>query len=82
MTNLKTLAAVAVTALCVPAFAMAQDAVQVDANADGVLSLEEMQTVYPEITAEQFTTLDLNADGALDDAEVKAAQEAGLIPAE
>ncbi len=70
------------TALCLPAFAMGQSAVQVDANEDGLLSLEEVQAVYPEVTAEQFAAADLNGDGALEDAEVTAAQEAGLLPAD
>ncbi|WP_298970479.1 hypothetical protein [uncultured Roseobacter sp.] len=52
-----------------------------DANGDGVLTIDEVQAVYPDITAESFTTMDLNADGALDEAEVQSAQEAGLMPA-
>ena len=39
------------------------------------------KAVMPEVTVESFSTMDLNADGALDAAEVEAAQEAGLIPA-
>lgn len=81
MTHLKTFAMIATTALCVPAFAMGQSATQADANEDGVLSLAEVQAVYPDMTEDQFTTVDLNGDGALEDAEVKAAQEAGLMPA-
>lgn len=82
MTHVKTLALIAAGALCVPAFAMGQNATQIDANEDGVLSLEEVQAVYPDMTADMFTTVDLNADGTLEDAEVKAAQEAGLMPTE
>lgn len=82
MTHFKAFAAVAATALCLPAFAMGQSATQVDSNEDGVLSLAEMQAVYPDMTEEQFATVDTNGDGVLEDAEVKAAQEAGLIPAE
>nr|WP_257883704.1 hypothetical protein [Roseobacter insulae] len=52
-----------------------------DANGDGVLTIDEVQAVYPDITAETFSTMDLNADGALDEAEVQSAQEAGLMPA-
>lgn len=80
MTHLKTFAAIAATALCLPAFAMGQSALQADANEDGVLSLSEVQAAYPDMSEEQFTTIDLNGDGALEDAEVKAAQEAGLMP--
>ncbi len=82
MTHFKAFAAIAATALCMPAFAMGQSATQVDVDQDGLLSLAEMQAVYPDMTDEQFATVDLNGDGMLDDAEVKAAQEAGLIPAE
>ncbi|MGJ8545219.1 MAG: hypothetical protein ACSHWZ_07220 [Sulfitobacter sp.] len=80
MTNSLKLTAV-LTALCLPAYAMGQSAVEVDANGDGMLSVDEVQAVYPEITAEQFTAMDLNADGGLDDAEIQAATEAGVMPA-
>jgi len=80
MTHLKMFTAIATTALCLPAFAMGQSAAQVDANEDGVLSLEEVQAVFPDMTEDQFLTVDLNGDGMLEDAEVKAAQEAGLMP--
>ncbi len=52
-----------------------------DANGDGLLTLDEVQAVMPEVTAAAFSAMDLNADGALDAAEVEAAQEAGLMPA-
>ena len=81
MTHIKTFAAIAATALCMPAFAIGQSAVQADSNEDGVLSLAEVQAVYPDVTEDMFATADLNGDGALEDAEVKAAQEAGLMPA-
>lgn len=81
MTHLKSFVLIASAALCVPAFAMGQSATQLDTNEDGVLSLAEVQAVYPDMTEEQFTTIDLNGDGVLEDAEVKAAQEAGLMPA-
>lgn len=81
MTHLKTLALIATTALCFPAFAMGQSATSADANEDGVLSLAEVQAVYPDMTEDQFMSVDLNGDGMLEDAEVKAAQEAGLMPA-
>lgn len=55
-------------------------ATEVDANGDGVLTIDEVQAVYPDITAETFTAMDVNADGALDDDEVVAAQEAGMMP--
>ena len=80
MTYLKTLTVIAETVLALPAFAMGQNGTEADANEDGVLSLEEVQAVFPDMTEDQFTTMDLNGDGTLEDAEVKAAQEAGLMP--
>lgn len=56
-------------------------ATSADTNGDGVLTIDEVQAVMPEITTETFNAMDTNADGALDAAEVTAAQEAGLMPA-
>ncbi|SPJ29347.1 hypothetical protein [Falsiruegeria mediterranea] len=53
---------------------------QVDANADGVLTLEEVQAAFPELDADSFVAMDQNADGVLDVDEVSAAQTAGLLP--
>ena len=69
----------ALAALITPALAMGASATEVDANGDGMLTIEEVQAVYPETTAETFSAMDANADGALDDEEVKAAEEAGLM---
>jgi hypothetical protein len=63
--------------LAAPSFA----ATELDTNGDGMLTLDEVQAAYPEITADTFTAMDVNADGALDDAEVVAAQQAGMMPA-
>lgn len=52
-----------------------------DTNGDGLLTIDEVQVVMPDITAEAFNEMDVNADGALDEAEVQSAQEAGLMPA-
>ncbi|QFT59713.1 EF hand [Sulfitobacter sp. THAF37] len=71
----------ALTALCMPAYAMATGVAEMDTNGDGLLSVTEVQAVYPDITAEQFSAMDLNADGALDKAELVSAQEAGMMPA-
>lgn len=51
-----------------------------DANGDGVLTIDEVQAVMPEVTADAFNAMDTNADGALDADEVQAAQDAGLMP--
>jgi hypothetical protein len=82
MTHIKTCALITTTAFCLPAFAMGQNATQADSNEDGVLSLAEVQAVYPQVTEDMFITADLNGDGALEDAEITAAQEAGLMPSD
>jgi hypothetical protein len=81
MTTMSKITAAALTALCLPAYAMGAGAADLDSNGDGLLSVTEVQAVYPDVTAEQYSAMDLNADGALDDAEVTAAQEAGMMPA-
>ena len=69
----------AVAALMTPALAMSTSAAEVDANGDGLLTIEEVQAAYPDVTAEGFSTMDANADGALDGEEVAAAQDAGMM---
>lgn len=56
-------------------------ATEVDTNGDGMITIEEVQAVYPDVTAEGFSAMDTNADGALDDEEMQAAEAAGLIKA-
>ena len=53
-----------------------------DADADGMVTLVEAQAMYPDFTAEQFATADADASGALDAAELAAAVEAGVLPAQ
>lgn len=67
----------AVFALSASAFAAMVD---VDSDGDGVASFTEMLAVYPTMTEEGFSAIDVNADGVLDEAEMTAAQEGGLIP--
>lgn len=71
----------AVTALALLLAGAAWAATEADTNGDGVLTIDEVQAVMPDITAEAFNQMDLNADGALDADEIKAAQDAGLMPA-
>jgi len=52
----------------------------VDTDGDGVASFTELLAVYPTLTEEGFGAIDSNADGVIDEAEMAAAQEAGLIP--
>lgn len=72
------LAVISAIALGLPALAMAQSAA--DTNGDGVLTIDEVQAVVPEVDADTFSAMDANGDGALDQDEVAIAQEAGLLP--
>ncbi|TMV08695.1 EF-hand domain-containing protein [Ruegeria sediminis] len=73
------LALIAAITAGLPSLALAQSAA--DANGDGMLTIEELQAVIPDLEAEQFASMDVNGDGSLDQDEVAAAQEAGLLPA-
>lgn len=52
---------------------------EIDADASGTYSLDELKTAYPELTEETFGKIDINADGEADVAEIEAAQEVGLL---
>ena len=52
-----------------------------DTDGNGVYSMEELVAAYPDLTEETFKAADTNADGAVDADELKAAIEAGHIPA-
>ncbi|HHI69651.1 MAG TPA: hypothetical protein ENJ91_01515 [Rhodobacteraceae bacterium] len=55
---------------------------ELDTDGDGMLSFNELLAGFPALTEEQFTQIDTNSDGAVDGDEMKAAQEAGLLPTE
>jgi hypothetical protein len=61
---------------------LAQAATDLDTNGDGVLTMDEVQIAYPDMTEDNFIAMDVNADGTLDDEEVAAAQEAGVMPSQ
>ena len=63
-------------------FASTAAAQEVDADGDGMVTLEELLAVYPTVTEETFAAADTDADGMLSADELAAAQEVGLIPAE
>ncbi len=52
-----------------------------DADGDGVFSMEELMVAYPTLTEDLFTTIDGNGDGAIDEAELAAAVDAGVLVA-
>lgn len=75
-TALKTI--LTVTAVAMPSLAMAMT---LDSDGDGMLTLDEVQAVAPDVTTEAFIEMDSNTDGLLDETEVAAAQAAGVLPA-
>lgn len=77
-----TLTALACCSLALPLWAMGDGVEEIDTNGDGVLTIEEVQIKYPDVTADSFSEADANSDGVLDMAELTAAQEAGLMPAD
>ncbi|WP_371223836.1 EF-hand domain-containing protein [Roseovarius sp. 2305UL8-3] len=62
------------------AIAMGDSVVEVDANGDGLMTIDEVRAVFPDVTTQAFAAVDTNDDGALDDDEMVAGQEQGLIP--
>tara|TARA_A100001391_G_scaffold179305_1_gene144214 strand:- start:910 stop:1227 length:318 start_codon:yes stop_codon:yes gene_type:complete len=63
------------------AFAQALDFNSLDANADGVISMEELQVAIPDLTAESFAMLDTDTDGSLSAEEFAALMPATEAPA-
>lgn len=62
--------------------AMAQDTTLPlieDGDASGNWSLAELQTQWPDLTAEGFAGIDANGDGAVDPAELQAAVDNGVV---
>ena len=70
----------ALGALANSAITFGEYAIEVDSNGDGLMTIDEVQAVFPDVSAETFAQVDTNKDGALDDAEMVAGQEQGLIP--
>ena len=81
MTKFNTTTLMAAAMIAIPAFAMVQSMADIDVNGDGVLTIDEVQAVWADVSTDGFSAMDLNADGVLDADEVLAAQEAGLMPA-
>ncbi|MEZ5731277.1 MAG: EF-hand domain-containing protein [Paracoccaceae bacterium] len=67
----------------VPAgMALAATLAEMDADANGLLSMDELKAAYPDLTDEGFAAIDVNADGSVDADELSAAIEAGTITAD
>ena len=54
---------------------------ELDTDADGMASFDEVLAVMPDMSVETFNLVDLNQDGLIDADELATAQEAGIIPA-
>jgi hypothetical protein len=66
----------------IPAFAQDAAAPEIaDTDGNGTWSMDELLVAYPDMTAESFTAVDANADGAVDQAELAAALADGALPA-
>ncbi|SDO93352.1 hypothetical protein SAMN05216196_11370 [Lutimaribacter pacificus] len=68
--------------LAAPAFALSVS--DVDTDGDSLISFAEMAELYPDLTEETFAEVDTGGDEFVDEDELTAALEAGLIeePAE
>ncbi len=71
----KTLLITAAAALGLAGGALAAEFSEVDADADGLVSLEEAQEIMPSITQDEFSTYDGDADGALNEDEFAIMEE-------
>lgn len=63
------------------AFAQATLPEVADTDGNGTWSLVELQAVWTDLTEDGFTAIDANADGAVDQTELQAALDGGVITA-
>lgn len=77
-----TLGAVLAALLAAPAVALTVS--DVDTDGDNLISFTEMTELYPDLTEETFAEVDTGGDEFVDEDELAAALESGLIeePAE
>jgi hypothetical protein len=76
MTHTRIVALAATLLLSTTAFAATGDFSQIDANADGKITLQEGMKLHPDWTADAFKALDKDGDGALSQAEYDTAASA------
>jgi Ca2+-binding EF-hand superfamily protein len=72
----KLLPALVIVTSAAAAFAMTE----IDTDGDSLISMEEMQAAYPELTEAQFAQADVDGDGALSEEELAGARAAGILP--
>ena len=68
--------AAAVGAVAIASTALAHE---MDTDQDGLYSLTEMRTEYPDLTEADYAALDTNQDEAVDGDELAAAIENGIL---
>jgi hypothetical protein len=71
---------IAASLITLPMAALAADYMAADANQDGMLSLEEVQAILPEVTTDTFLAVDADGDGLINADELAVAQTEGLMP--
>ena len=71
---------IAASLVTLPMAAMAADYMAADSNEDGMLSLEEVQAILPEVTTDTFMAVDADGDGLINADELAVAQTEGLMP--
>lgn len=71
-----------ITAMLLGTSAFAADFKTMDTDADGVISEVEFVAAYPEASEAVLEAVDVDKNGALDESEVAAAVDAGILPAE
>ena len=57
-------------------------ATEMDTDGDGAYSFNEVLAAYPTLTEEPFISIDADASGSLNDEELAAALESGVLPSE
>lgn len=70
---------VAMLAALFAAPALALTLSEVDTDGDSLVSFTEIAMVYPDLTEEVFAEIDTSDDNMLDEAELTAALDSGLI---
>ena len=71
-----------ITAMLLGTSAFAADFSTMDVDSDGVISEVEFVAAYPETSEAALVAADVDQSGALDESEVAAAVDAGILPAE
>ncbi|WP_380055474.1 hypothetical protein ACFE33_00500 [Falsihalocynthiibacter sp. SS001] len=72
---MKTVLTTTAAILAFTAPVLAASVSELDANGDGMVTIDELKAVNPEVTAEEFAAMDTNGDGSLNDEELSAAEE-------